>query len=125
MHIFIYACEFLDVAITFNHVFVFIIMRAKQDRSASYIRGYRWPNHNMRTRISDVKEDEQKKREASQETLTFAVSNRVERNTWGEGVHANPWGGDGGHSLAAEHFQICPDTGLIQHQHSPWHLVYN
>lgn len=85
MHISIYACEFLDVAITFNHVFVFIIMRAKQDRSASYIRGYRWPIHNMWTGIPDVKEDEQGKKKASQETLTFAVFNRGERNTLGGG----------------------------------------
>lgn len=68
MHIFIYACEFLDVAITFNHVFVFIIMRAKQDRSASYIRGYRWPIHNMWTRIPDVKEDKQEKKSITRNT---------------------------------------------------------
>lgn len=71
MHIFIYACEFLDVAITFNHVFVFIIMRAKQDRSASYIRGYRWPIHNMWTRIPDVKEDEQEKKKSITRNTDF------------------------------------------------------
>lgn len=94
MHIFIYACEFLDVSITFNHVFVFIIMRAKQDRSASYIRGYRWPIHNMWTRIPDVKEDEQEKKKASQETLTFAVSTG-ERETHGGEVLANLCDGGG------------------------------
>jgi hypothetical protein len=61
MRIFIYACEFLDVTITFNHVFVFIIMGAKQDRSASYIQGCRWPTHDMRIRIPDVTEDKQEK----------------------------------------------------------------
>lgn len=71
MHIFIYACEFLDVAITFNHVFVFIIMRAKQDRSASYIRGYRWPIHKMGTRIPDVKENEQEKKNSITRNTDF------------------------------------------------------
>lgn len=91
-------------------------MRAKQDRSASYIQGCRWPIHNMWIRIPDVIEDEKEKKIT--EVLTFAFSSPVERSMW-QYVEIPMREEDGRYSLTAEHLQILPYTGLIQHQYSP------